>query len=60
MPWMGFEPTIPEFQRVKTVHVRVLDRAATVIGTKLLPENWKAVTWKNTLDGDEVMAYTCR
>jgi hypothetical protein len=27
---MGFEPTIPAFERVKTVHS--LDRAATVIG----------------------------
>jgi hypothetical protein len=29
MPQMGFEPTIPAFERAKTVHV--LDRAATVI-----------------------------
>jgi hypothetical protein len=28
---MGFEPTIPAFERAKTVHA--LDRAATVIGT---------------------------
>jgi hypothetical protein len=27
---VGFEPTIPAFERAKTVHV--LDRAATVIG----------------------------
>jgi hypothetical protein len=30
MPLVGFEPTIPVFERAKTVHV--LDRAATVIG----------------------------
>jgi hypothetical protein len=30
MPWVGFEPTIPVFERAKTVHA--LDRAATVIG----------------------------
>jgi hypothetical protein len=30
IPWMGFEPIIPVFERVKTVHV--LDRAATLIG----------------------------
>jgi hypothetical protein len=30
MPRLGFEPTIPEFERAKTVHA--LDRAATVIG----------------------------
>jgi hypothetical protein len=29
MPWMGFEPTIAEFERTKKVHA--LDRAATVI-----------------------------
>jgi hypothetical protein len=30
MPQAGFEPTIPEFERTKTVHA--LDRAAIVIG----------------------------
>jgi hypothetical protein len=30
MPWVGFEPTIPSFERAKTVHA--LDGAATVIG----------------------------
>jgi hypothetical protein len=30
MPQVGFEPTIPEFEREKAVHA--LDRAATVIG----------------------------
>jgi hypothetical protein len=30
MPQLGFEPTIPVFERGKTVHA--LDRAATVIG----------------------------
>jgi hypothetical protein len=30
MPLVGFEPTVPVFERAKTVHV--LDRAATVIG----------------------------
>jgi hypothetical protein len=32
MPWVEFEPTIPAFERAKTVHV--LDRAATVIGKR--------------------------
>jgi hypothetical protein len=32
MPWVVFEPTIPAFERPKTVHA--LDRAATVIGTQ--------------------------
>jgi hypothetical protein len=31
MPQEGFEPTVPVFERAKTVHV--LDRAATVIGS---------------------------
>jgi hypothetical protein len=30
MPQVGFEPTIPVFERAKTVHA--LDRAAPVIG----------------------------
>jgi hypothetical protein len=30
MPRVGFEPTIPVFERAKTVHA--LDRADTVIG----------------------------
>jgi hypothetical protein len=30
MPRVGFEPTIPVFERAKTVHA--LDHAATVIG----------------------------
>jgi hypothetical protein len=30
MPQMGFEPTIPVFQKQKAVHA--LDRAAAVIG----------------------------
>jgi hypothetical protein len=30
MPGVGFEPTIPVFERAKRVHA--LDRAATVIG----------------------------
>jgi hypothetical protein len=30
MPRVGFEPTIPVFERTKTVHA--LDRAATVMG----------------------------
>jgi hypothetical protein len=33
MPLVGFEPTIPDFERAKTVHA--LDRAATVIDSLL-------------------------
>jgi hypothetical protein len=34
MTWVGFEPTIPVFERTKTVHA--LNRAATVIGSNIL------------------------
>jgi hypothetical protein len=33
MPWVGFEPMIPAFERAKTVHA--LDRTATVIQTSV-------------------------
>jgi hypothetical protein len=38
MPWLGFEPTIPVFERAKTVHA--LDRAATVIGKYMRVTNF--------------------
>jgi hypothetical protein len=34
MPYVGFEPTIPAFERAKTVHA--LDRSATVTGLPTL------------------------
>jgi hypothetical protein len=34
MPWEGFEPTVPVFERGKTVHA--LDSTATVIGLQFL------------------------
>jgi hypothetical protein len=34
MPQVGFEPTIPAFERAKTVHA--LDRPANVIGKSIL------------------------
>jgi hypothetical protein len=43
MPRVGFEPTIPAFEREKTIHV--LDRAATVIDTTILA--WKLITISN-------------
>jgi hypothetical protein len=38
---VGFEPTIPAFEKAKTVHAS--DRAATVIGilSKIRPKIWK-------------------
>jgi hypothetical protein len=59
MPSVGIEPTIPAFERAKTVHA--LDRAATVIGggmAKLLKLcmkvyiNWNyvySIVYKSTL-----------
>jgi hypothetical protein len=32
MPWVGFQPTIPNFEQAKAVHA--LDRAVTVIEYK--------------------------
>jgi hypothetical protein len=37
MPRVGFEPTIPMFERSKTVHA--LDREATAIGSHFLHYN---------------------
>jgi hypothetical protein len=57
MPWVGFEPTIPAFERAKTVHA--LDRAATVIVSlnvnkwnqpsgKICDTQWDGhVAWRN-------------
>jgi hypothetical protein len=33
MPWLGFEPAVPVFERAKTIHAS--GRAATVIGQKV-------------------------
>jgi hypothetical protein len=48
MAWMGFEPTIPAFERAKTVHA--LDCPATVIGHKViyyLTENTLCLIYKD-------------
>jgi hypothetical protein len=34
MLWLGFEPTIPAFERAKTVHA--LDREANVMGSEMI------------------------
>jgi hypothetical protein len=53
MPQVGFEPTIPVFERAKTVHA--LDRAATVIGklqrfiSQLLTTLERRYTWNSYL-----------
>jgi hypothetical protein len=53
MPRVGFESTIPVFERAKTVYA--LDRAATVIGYELLKGLFRTrkevvlQTWANIL-----------
>jgi hypothetical protein len=50
MPWVGFEPTISVFQRVKTIHT--LNRVATVIGTNTYntsKDYWNDNTKSSTL-----------
>jgi hypothetical protein len=51
MPWVGLEPTIPAFERVKTVHA--LDHAATVITVLVTADGYfprgKATEVKNML-----------
>jgi hypothetical protein len=44
MLWVGFEPTIPVFERAKIVHV--LDGAATVIDTNTTSTTTTATTTK--------------
>jgi hypothetical protein len=59
MPWVGFEPTIPEFERAKTVHA--LDHAATV-GHRLrnsvpkVPACFGEIGWiSNTFFNDRII-----
>jgi hypothetical protein len=49
MPRVEFEPTIPAFERDKTVHA--LDRAATVIGNIGLGVPYAGVQYKKTCSG---------
>jgi hypothetical protein len=47
MPQVGLEPTIPVFERAKTVHS--LDRSATVIGSTLSLGSINTETWSSRL-----------
>jgi hypothetical protein len=47
MPGVGFEATIPMFERAQTVHA--LDRAATVIGLYLYSVCSVYITYKYSL-----------
>jgi hypothetical protein len=57
MPGLGFEPTIPVFERAKTVHA--LDCAATVIGTTLnrMVNNELSRLWKHMFVADIISGY---
>jgi hypothetical protein len=48
MLWVGFEPTIPVFERAKTIHV--LDRATSVVG-EMRNDRWLIISWKD-LEGN--------
>jgi hypothetical protein len=45
---MGFEPTIPVFERTEKIHV--LDRAATVIGSVMISDRINFVTLRYFLE----------
>jgi hypothetical protein len=47
MTWMGIEPTIPVFEREKTFHA--LDRAASVIGSKVCIKEVNNISWERTM-----------
>jgi hypothetical protein len=47
MFYVGFEPTIPASERVKTVHA--LDRSATVTGMEWLVDNKFEMMWKDAV-----------
>jgi hypothetical protein len=51
MTWVGFEPTIPVFERAKTVHA--LDRVPTVMAcpTKIVFWRWRVCVWVQKLGG---------
>jgi hypothetical protein len=44
---VGFEPTIPVFERTKTVHA--LDRAASVIGMNMGHSHWESLILTNNI-----------
>jgi hypothetical protein len=49
MPWVGFEPTIPAFERATTVHA--LDRAASLTGSLHVfrVTKWRRMRWVGQL-----------
>jgi hypothetical protein len=60
MPWVGFEHTIPVFERAMTFHA--LDRAATVIGfLKSSVEKTRFIYYRaNTVNKDLFIKCSCR
>jgi hypothetical protein len=57
MPWVGFEPTIPAFERAKTVHA--LDRAATVTGISAINVLQSGMKARMKSGNSIVVAYIC-
>jgi hypothetical protein len=57
---VGFEPTIPMFERAKTVHIS--DRVATVIGRRICYVQKKLLYALNrtSFPGDEIAVYINR
>jgi FAD synthase len=53
IPRVGFQPTIPEFERAKTVHA--FDRAATVIGYSPVGQYDIVLFTIEPIDGDRFL-----
>jgi hypothetical protein len=58
MPRVGFEPTIPVFEGVKTVHA--LDRAATMIGCFCIYVNKTIKIIKKYQENGEIVFTKCQ
>jgi hypothetical protein len=61
MSRVGFEPTIPVFERAETVHAS--ERAATVIGTEIISEAflvWALLTFLVTFESMLAWLLGCR
>jgi hypothetical protein len=55
MPQAGFEPTIPAFERAKTVHA--LERAATVTGGRL-DYDWKLIKQESEFCSESLFSFS--
>jgi hypothetical protein len=55
MPWAELEPTIPAFERAKTVHA--LDRPVTVIGVASIQSTWFKIKVPDILFRQRISAF---